>query len=624
MASSYGKMQGKDPEEYTVCGYFCDWDTERAPKMQRLKDIPNFLSQDGKPLEVYGYSFKTSETGRKELFVILRAGMGWKERYYPQGDGTQPHTWVVKGDETRGSGVDWKLENVEPGTEISIYFSPSARILEWRIGALQPDFQLSAPKLSFWGCTLFSIADHEGEHSLIHMLTMAVDHRYMLFSCLFHMTPFLIMSLLAIWILYVANDQIEIHLYKVGMVTEWINVVLLLMAVFIPQLYGAMTSVNHVIEVWTFSQKVYNNKSLSKSLRTAAVIEFLNKLQPLFALCLSIYVALYLSENIFLNVVLNVLALEFVADVDESLIKVYIKSRFGEGAAISFVLLDVTYSSFQGGDFWRQSNSSKDDLLESLSSGSDLSSDWKWRSLVSSTHGLGLIGKEEKQDESTGSKKLVDWVHSFDLQMDIVDWSVLDDQTLLNNGRLYLATTTVETWDRIISKNQKRILFQSFPSEVERFSWRGVLQFSDLELSEEHAPHISKILVTHRGKLTEANFQNNPKLGDETLRIISNEVGDSQLRDFVFSKCGVTDAGAQYVADWLRQDRSIQYLNMADNENITDVGALELARALTEGSDRNSTLQKLFLVDCRGVSRVCRDHCNNITNNRIKFDSFWN
>jgi len=612
------------PPPYTVVGYHCDWNPENAPEMKRLRDNDNFLKKNGEPFEVYGYSLTTSE--RTELFVILKAGMGWKERYYPQGDGTQQSTWVVKGDETRGSGVDWRLEKVAPGTLVSIYFSPNARILEWKTGPLEHDFQLSPPKLSFWGATRFSIRDENDEESIARILTMAVDRQCMFFFSIFISLPFVIMTFLTLWVVYVANQQTEVRFYRHGMSTEWVNVALLFSVVYIPQLYETVASLKSVRDVWVVSPKTKNNSSLSISLRCAATIEFLNTVQPIFALCLSLYVALFISDNVFINVVLNMLALEFIADVDKRLVKIYLKNRLGEGAAISFVLLDVTYSGFQGSEFWKQNNSSKQEVLESLRDSDDLSNEWRWNLLASSSLGLGLVGKQEKKDEKTGKTKLVDWVHSFDVQLDLVDWNRTDEEALIANGRLFLATTTVQTWERIITKNQKRILFRSFPAEIERFVWSGVLQFSDLELvAEKHASHIANIMLNNSAKLTEVDLKNNPKLGDETLQIIQQNVGDkSQLRDFVYSNCGVTDIGALHIAAWLRQDKSIQYFFMAENKGITDKGARELASALTKEENRNTTLQKLFLVDCTGVSPECQEECNKLTNNRMKFDSFWN
>ena len=127
-------------------------------------------------------------------------------------------------------------------------------------------------------------------------------------------------------------------------------------------------------------------------MRYAAFIELVNLLQSIFALGLSFYVALFLSENIFLNVVLNILALEFVASVDENIIAVYVKERFGDESVISFVLVDLDYAKgiHEENDFWNESQLANTTVLHALKS--DISNDTRWNFLTSISKGLGILG----------------------------------------------------------------------------------------------------------------------------------------------------------------------------------------------------------------------------------------
>ena len=182
-------------------------------------------------------------------------------------------------------------------------------------------------------------------------------------------------------------------------------------------------------------------------------------MQPLCALALSLYIAIYLAEDVFLNVVLNIVALEFVAEVDEQMISAFLKTYYGEHSSVSVALLDVTYARdvHENNDFWQRSDSSKAKVQRALSGCVDgeITNASKWELLISPNRGLGLLGNLPDDDNgSNGSGRKC--VTSFMMKVGIVDWSTMEDTELVEQGGLYLAATTNFEWEHVMNRKQVR------------------------------------------------------------------------------------------------------------------------------------------------------------------------
>ena len=125
------------------------------------------------------------------------------------------------------------------------------------------------------------------------------------------------------------------------------------------------------------------------------MFEFLNILQYPLVLLLSFYVAIYLLDNVFLNVLLNIVALEFVSDLDDYLIEVYTSWSFGEGTSVSVSLLDITYKVDESFDLWyNASNTSAKKLREELCK-EDIDCSMRWKLLMLKLSGIGLLDKTD-------------------------------------------------------------------------------------------------------------------------------------------------------------------------------------------------------------------------------------
>jgi hypothetical protein len=123
----------------------------------------------------------------------------------------------------------------------------------------------------------------------------------------------------------------------------------------------------------------------ARGLRITAIFGFVNTIQIPLAFSLSMFIAIFLSEDLFLNVLLNVVALEFVTEIDDAMVSSFISRRYSDHAEISFTILDITYASdvSEDIDLWHYSDSSKNRVLHQLSEG-DLSNDVRWGLLASS------------------------------------------------------------------------------------------------------------------------------------------------------------------------------------------------------------------------------------------------
>mmetsp|Transcript_33010 Transcript_33010/g.48428 ORF Transcript_33010/g.48428 Transcript_33010/m.48428 type:complete len:201 (-) Transcript_33010:366-968(-) len=171
-----------------------------------------------------------------------------------------------------------------------------------------------------------------------------------------------------------------------------------------------------------------------------------------------------MSDNLFLNVLLNIVALEFITEVDEEICQAFTLWRFGEDAKISVSIIDITYNVDEGLELWHQcSNTSKKNVVRDLRS-SDKSNLVLWELLTSKFQGLGLTDSMDDGREVASS---------FQIQFDIVSWENIPEETLISKGGLFLAATEDEVWKQQISKDQRAVLFKYFPEIVSELPWTG-------------------------------------------------------------------------------------------------------------------------------------------------------
>ena len=95
-------------------------------------------------------------------------------------------------------------------------------------------------------------------------------------------------------------------------------------------------------------------------------------------------------------------------------------------------------------------------------------------------------------------------------------------------------------------------------------------------------------------------------------------VKNETLEYLSLCKCNITNAGAEELAKLLRSNSKLQSLWVLGNREIGDAGARSLAAALSEGSDVNATLDRIYMGG-NSISSECEAECVRKTNGRIVF-----
>jgi len=319
------------------------------------------------------------------------------------------------------------------------------------------------------------------------------------------------------------------------------------------------------------------------------------------------YVAIFLSENIFLNVVLNVLALEFIANLDDALIHTFI-SRIYDHSTVSLAILQIDYSVNEDDEFWAESNSSKRAVREKLKT--DNKNNLIWMLLTSSSSGLGLLGRLQDGREC---------VNSFSLQIGILDWFTISDEEIIQNGALFMEGTSDGIWAHCVSKQQRALLFKHYPEVTINRPWFGCVNVAGMGLRHSHVDFIAHILNNNTDALSLDASENN--FGDDAVMTLFEKLEHNKtLKKINLANCYITNQCAIAIADSLRRNTSLRHCWLSNNFEIRDSGALALALALAKDGDDdvNNTLLAVHMMGTN-VSEECQKRCTYLSNGRIIF-----
>mmetsp|Transcript_7686 Transcript_7686/g.10629 ORF Transcript_7686/g.10629 Transcript_7686/m.10629 type:complete len:586 (+) Transcript_7686:319-2076(+) len=558
--------------------------------------------------KVYGVSFVTVMP--TEFFYILESKLGLKRRFYPQGDGSKNISRVLIGDEKHGHKKCWSLDGIKPGEQASVYFAPSEGTVTWTPGPLDPNFDMPMPNKQLSLDDVVAVTQFEIDNTpLSTIILMAADPLAGICVPFFHLLPHLIMILFVIWLCYTAPKQAEISFYQADTHLEWINIFVIFMVNMMRKSFAIYGHWCEIQEALAISSKVHNDPALVTKIRRGAFYEFLNLMQDPIAFSLSVYVAVYMSDNLFLNVLLNIVALEFITEVDEEICQAFTLWRFGEDAKISVSIIDITYNVDESLELWHQcSNTSKKNVVRDLRS-SDKSNLVLWELLTSKFQGLGLTDSMDDGREVASS---------FQIQFDIVSWENIPEETLISKGGLFLAATEDEVWKQQISKDQRAVLFKYFPEIVSQLSWTGSVK---LDLRNSYGVRHARSVVHIANK--------NEDVGSITCEFVHNEADaavavlrdglmkNTTLHTVCIQRSGLTANGVKDIALLLRGNSKLGVMWLLAND-FGDAGAIILADALSEGSDANTTMHRM-LLGLNNVSNECRDKCIQKTNGRMIF-----
>ena len=410
-----------------------------------------------------------------------------------------------------------------------------------------------------------------------------------------------------LWVSGSARHQLKIEMYQSTNLTEWILVLIIFCTVMLPKVFDFLDQWRIVRQFVSVAAKLEGNPPVARGMMLAALTQVIDTLQPSLAMALSFYVATFMCEGVFLNLILNVVALDFLGELDSLLIAAFIRSGYGDRASVCFAVLDITYGVHEHNRFWNESDSSKPLVLEALTKDASLSNADKWSLLTSSTAGLGLLGRLE--DGQT-------CVLGFRAQVYVMDWTSIGDEELSRVGGLYLAATTDFTWQMVIRKRQRALLFRHFPSIARDKPWSGVVKFRGGGLTDEHAEALGFIL-NHNKDLYDLDATENA-FGDRgTIQIFDALRDNVTLTRLGLCACGLTDESAEAFARLLQRNSSLQYVWLSSNRGISEKGLSAIAAELAV-SGSNTTLRSLYIADI-GVSEDFKRHCIEITNGRIEF-----
>jgi len=604
--------------DYVVVGVGDEWDPNKSPRMER-----KVLASKGED-EVEEIHYVSIILTMPLSFQIVHAQLQWEERWYPPGKGsTSKHiSRAQKGDNTIGHGKNWYI-NAPSGEKVSIYFSPTSQCLTWkREDEFDPTFQMPTRPIinddSIWAATQFRVNAENDPLCKTLLTALSIETAFVIF--VLHLLPYVILVLLFIWVSAVAKEHYEVNIYKEGMRIEWANVIIIYFCVFAPKGYETVKSFTIVREVLGVAKKIQNNSRLVHGLRFAAAAEFINLSQSIFALGLSYYIALFLSENIFLNVVLNMLALEFVASVDEAMIAVYIKERFGEHSVLSFVLVDLNYAEgiHEENDFWNESQLSKSTVLETLKFG-EISNDMRWSLLLSIPKGLGLLGvlPNNRDERRKVANPNAQCVSSVEIEFDILNWDKIGEAEIITSGGLFLSATNEFVWENIISKQQKGILFKYSPELAQRFPWKGCVKMSELGLDNTHAPYLAELINSNK-EVVEIDLRGNTNIGSEGVKVLTHQLkGNKRLRKLSFHLCDIDNIAAKYIGELFEVNTALEYVWLLDNKRLGDDGALSIMKSLSD-DENNNTLCRVYM-NGTSVSEDCKEKCKQMTKGRMDF-----
>eukprot|EP00485_Elphidium_margaritaceum_P021417 CAMPEP_0202718890 /NCGR_PEP_ID=MMETSP1385-20130828/126469_1 /ASSEMBLY_ACC=CAM_ASM_000861 /TAXON_ID=933848 /ORGANISM="Elphidium margaritaceum" /LENGTH=636 /DNA_ID=CAMNT_0049381815 /DNA_START=36 /DNA_END=1946 /DNA_ORIENTATION=+ len=636
-------MANEQSPTFVCAGIGDNWDIKGTPHIFALRS-------DSDNRHLYSCTFKPVLP--TERFQIVEKDSGWSIRYYPMGGPTHAaQSSCIRGDGDHGDGINWFVpwasirdarENRESGHDlavtamsepqdeedgenetetktdagtvhgaggsrnserdaITVYFNPETRQVEWEAAEFDPVYQLSA-KLEgeilandIWSSTQLSIVSRDDVVSKIFL--MASNRASMLCISLFHILPILIMGLLLDWVAKSTYSELAVTLYKPNFFVEWLIVALVFLSLIAPELFDFFASLKQLQSIWRLAGKIQENAYLRIGLRLAVVVSLLDFIQPFLAIALSAYVAAYLHEGVFLNVIINIVVLEFIHNIDEKLVDSYIRGAIGvDRRSVSVAITDISYTVHESNDFWGTSDSSKEYVLTALAKG-DVSNTEKLRMMADTKFGLGLAGAE---------------VRSLRMTVNLVDWQNLEDDEIQKYGAAYLNATTDYTWSHMITKNRRALFFHHFPEIARNFAWRGTVHFKKMEA--RHVPHLCHIIANQPDCVEiwlHAGDYGNPNNMAELCAELSR---NSTVEKVGFPHCNLNNQSCSIVADMLKTNTGLKYLWLMQNRDIGDDSLPDLIAAL----EQNVTLYHLYLHDT-GVTEQAKEEASDKTSARMKF-----
>lgn len=253
-----------------------------------------------------------------------------------------------------------------------------------------------------------------------------------------------------------------------------------------------------IYSIWKFANRI--KMPTGTHLRLACFIQALDTAGELAAVAVSLYIALYLSGGDILNVLLNVLVLEFVASLDDAILAELVKHRYG--GLVSIAILECPHANPSDGleieenVYWKTHDAELDSVRSKLRS-DDVPNDDKWGLIVEGHgNGIGINDRPFGFPYKPASRRRD--------EVDMLKKDIHIDLATLRNNRLGLvglpmsksshpselsrirtllegSDKPLEIWHKYLHPQQKRNLIKAFPSYVFTFVRRVKLQRASID-----------------------------------------------------------------------------------------------------------------------------------------------
>ena len=125
-------------------------------------------------------------------------------------------------------------------------------------------------------------------------------------------------------------------------------------------------------------------------------------------------------------------------------------------------------------------------------------------------------------------------------------------------------------------------MLKHHPYLAMKFSWKGCVKMSKVDLNSSHAPALVEIMNSNT-EVVEIDMRVNPNIGHKGIEIMTEGLNQNKtLRKLSFADCGIDDIPSKFVGSLLKENDTLQYVWLLDNKHIGDEGAKMIMQAVVD------------------------------------------
>ncbi|GFR52760.1 hypothetical protein Agub_g15372 [Astrephomene gubernaculifera] len=335
---------------------------------------------------------------------------------------------------------------------------------------------------------------------------------------------------------------------------------------------------------------------------------FIDTLQPLALVGMSVYVALYRSNDVneslpdpnLLSAILNVVVLSFLATLDTVMLKTFLELWHGSSSRVC-IAMNIEYrdnehvhykrkiSDSIEDHYWRtRARTTKMDVFQRLHT-EEVGIDKKWEALICADAGLGILGDWSPTLSKWTARQLLLYlvnfgmfskhkptvsgsqptVASLTLLVEIFSWedvcAYLRSQSPSPSSAVVpwtgpppptaaaIAAASDDQWAYEVDQDATKHLLRDYPEHMKRFPLKGVeVDFSNTKLGDKHMESLGKMLQIS-DQVKSLTLSGNHDIGESGMKHLSDALGRHDGLD-VLNIVGVplTRKGLEYLTEALR------------------------------------------------------------------------